>query len=290
MNIKLPKKIWIFWYQGLENTPSLVQKCITSWQKRHPNYEVFILDKNSIKGLIDIPSFISIERADISYQKYSNYIRLKLLHQYGGIWVDASVYCFSSLDDWLIDTSLMKTGMFMFSNPNTDRMIGNWFIAATPHHYSITQWLTNYEAYFENNRMDNTYSKNGKRLIKLLSYFFNQNTKKTQYWLSYFVRKGLKIYPYFIQHYLFNQLYYQDKTFKNIWDEVPRLYNCKISLLCTRKSGGNFKTFLLQFKGKEIPLFKLSHRTDFTMPFYQPFMQFIEKDFKQLIQKEENNE
>ena len=278
----IPKKIWIFWYQGLDNAPDLILKCVHSWKKRHARYDVFTLDKNSIRNYISIPTFITTERKDISYQKYANFIRLKLLNKYGGIWIDASIYCFSNLDKWLFNSELRRAGIFMFTNTNDDRIVGNWLIAATPNHYIIEKWLICYEAYFENNYLNNTYTKNGKRMIRLLSRFFNQNTKTTQYWLSYVVRKILKIYPYFIQHYLFNQLYYQDKKIKLIWNEVPMRYNCKISLLCIKKTGGNFKSFLQQFSNKEIPLLKLSHRTDLNKPFYKPFVQFIDKDFQQL--------
>ena len=92
--IELPKTIWIFWYQGFFEAPDFVKKCIFSWQFRNPNYQINILDKNSVHDFITVPDYITINRVDITHQKYANYIRLALLKKHGGVWVDANIYCF----------------------------------------------------------------------------------------------------------------------------------------------------------------------------------------------------
>ena len=38
------KKIWIIWFQGLQKAPSLIKKCISSWKKYNPDWEINVLD------------------------------------------------------------------------------------------------------------------------------------------------------------------------------------------------------------------------------------------------------
>ena len=48
MGKDIPKIIWIFWAQGEEKAPFLVQNCIKSWKINNEDWDVRIIDKDYI--------------------------------------------------------------------------------------------------------------------------------------------------------------------------------------------------------------------------------------------------
>lgn len=93
------KYIWVFWYQGLQDAPLVVKKCILSIEKYKEDYEVIVLDKKNIKKYIEIPDSIlkKLENGIISLTHFSDILRMGLLSQHGGIWVDATCYITSAV-------------------------------------------------------------------------------------------------------------------------------------------------------------------------------------------------
>ncbi len=93
------KYIWVFWYQGEENAPVIVKKCIESIKKNSLDYEVIVLNKQNIKKYIDIPEVIlkKLENGIITLTHFSDLLRMGLLSKQGGIWVDATCYITSNV-------------------------------------------------------------------------------------------------------------------------------------------------------------------------------------------------
>ena len=269
--MEFPKKIWLFWYQGQQSAPDIVKMCVTSWKLRHPDYEVSLLDQHSVLQYVTIPSFINLQRKDITYQEYANYVRMILLQNYGGIWVDANIYCFRHVETWLIPSQL-DTGIFLFDNNFKDRLNTNWFIAAQPNNYIITTWLEYYLTYFKKYSLDRNSTRIGRGIKRVCSKLFNKNIVKTQFWFHPIVKRYFRVYPYFVMHYMFNLLYLKDLKFKTIWDQTPKINSCDYALRCQKKMQKDFKFFLKQYHLNEIPLFKLSHRLDFTSITYKQYL------------------
>lgn len=130
--IKYPKckkkRIWVFWYQGLNNAPMLVKRCIESINKYKLDYEVILLTKNNIKDYIEIPEGIlkKVENGIITITHFSDILRMGLLSIHGGIWVDATCLItgdvFKSFDNKTLNTcknsESLWTGFFMGGKPN----------------------------------------------------------------------------------------------------------------------------------------------------------------------------
>jgi mannosyltransferase OCH1-like enzyme len=99
------KTIFFFWYQGIENAPIIVKKCLKSWKYYNPSWEVVFLDKNNyllFLSLYDISIMNYIRNnKNFSLYKISDILRLLLLFTNGGLWVDATCFCNDSLDNWL---------------------------------------------------------------------------------------------------------------------------------------------------------------------------------------------
>ncbi len=85
--------IWIFWWQGLDNAPKLVQRCIMSVKENALDHPVKIVTRDNYKKLVDIPDYIidKITNNKITLTHFSDILRMSLLYTYGGIWMDATL-------------------------------------------------------------------------------------------------------------------------------------------------------------------------------------------------------
>lgn len=88
------KIIWICWFQGIEQAPPLVKRCIASVQRNAGDARVVVLTEETIADYIVLPAHIlqKYQQGKISKAHYSDIVRCSLLAQYGGIWMDATVY------------------------------------------------------------------------------------------------------------------------------------------------------------------------------------------------------
>lgn len=164
---ELPKIIWIYWDQGWGHAPKLVQQCKQSWEYYHPDWEIRALDAGSIKQYFDfkqwvpdvnipayLPKFLAfLKRKRIKYAAKSDIIRANLLNHYGGVWVDATLWCNRSMDLWL--GQHMSSGFFALSHPTPCRKIASWFLASNPGSLMISELCLQTQSYWSrHNRAD----------------------------------------------------------------------------------------------------------------------------------------
>lgn len=96
----IPKKIHYCWYGG-KSLPKLAKKCIKSWKKYCPDYEIIRWDESNT----DLQSNQYVREA-FSHKKWAfitDYVRLKVLYEEGGIYMDTDVQVISSLDQFLVN-------------------------------------------------------------------------------------------------------------------------------------------------------------------------------------------
>lgn len=252
----IPKIIWIFWYQGFYQAPDIVKMCAFSWRMRNPDFQINILDSSNLSQYLYIPDFINIDRVDMDMVKFSDYLRLALLKKYGGIWVDAYLYCFQPITQWL-KISLSQQALFL-ENSFRSRLIVSWFLASTPNNQLIDKWLEAYHNYFCNNIFTNTNKPIGRFMVRQLSNFLNRKVSITTYWLSFPVRKILKIYPYFILHYLFNNLYLQNEQLRVYWDNLFKLKSAPFDLTYQVTITNDFSAYQKAYECDQLYMCKLS--------------------------------
>ncbi len=84
--------------------------------------------------------------ASIRVQHYADVLRLRLLDEHGGVWVDATTFCARPLEHWL--PPLMQSGFFAFSRPSPDREVASWFLASEPGGTLIRAWRRAADAYW----------------------------------------------------------------------------------------------------------------------------------------------
>ena len=93
---EFPKIIWTMWQQGEAQMPETVQtsmKTIKDFAKRN-DCEFYLLTDENLADFINIPRDITekYKKKELSTAHYSDIIRFSLLYQYGGIWMDATLF------------------------------------------------------------------------------------------------------------------------------------------------------------------------------------------------------
>lgn len=128
----VPKKIWSYWHNP--DTPNFIKSCISSWRHYAPDFEITLLDSTTVSKFTGKVPYWVRRRSPTAI---SDWVRLKLLHEHGGIWMDASTLLFERLENLLPDMALMGPDPFTFFNrswsTDLDRpMIESWFISSPP--------------------------------------------------------------------------------------------------------------------------------------------------------------
>lgn len=145
------RKIWVCWLQGYEYAPELVKECYESIKKNTSGYEVIQISLENIKDYIDIPAYIlsKWEKGIISNAHFSDIIRLELLIKYGGLWLDATVWCTGDIPEYIRNSELFvyREGWYDSEAVN----MGNWIISSYPNNHILKQTLNLLYRYWEDN-------------------------------------------------------------------------------------------------------------------------------------------
>lgn len=108
---KMP--IWVCWFQGYENMPELVKLCYKQLTlMADDSCEVVLITSENIYEYVDFPDeVISKVGNEYSLTNFSDLLRFKLLSEYGGLWIDATVFVSKP-----ISSRLIKNGFFSQKN------------------------------------------------------------------------------------------------------------------------------------------------------------------------------
>lgn len=130
-------KVWICWLQGMENAPALVQKCYRSMQENLTDREIILLTEENYRNYVNFPRYIQekIDSGIITKTHFSDLLRLELLLNHGGTWIDATVYCSGgNIPGYMLDSQLFT---FQTLKPGLDGQsacISSWFMTGCTNH------------------------------------------------------------------------------------------------------------------------------------------------------------
>ena len=134
------KRVWTCWLQGFDNAPAMVKACQESMRRYLTGREIIQLTYENYKDYVTLPEHIvrKYERGQIPPALFADLLRLEVLIQYGGTWMDATMLCTEpgllAKDSWLRE--IMDCDLFMFQalRKGDPRFYGisNWFITARP--------------------------------------------------------------------------------------------------------------------------------------------------------------
>ncbi len=126
-------KVWICWFQGIENAPTIVQKCYRSVMENMPDKEIILITSENMSDYVKFPDHImdKWEKGLITLTHMTDLLRLELLIKYGGLWLDATVFCSGKdIPDHMVGSDLF---FFQCLKPGRDghsSYISSWLMSA----------------------------------------------------------------------------------------------------------------------------------------------------------------
>lgn len=112
-HVEVPEKseysdvIWVCWWQGEQQAPDIVKRCLASIRQSAINHRVIVITEDNYKNYVSFPDWIEEKRRNgvFSRTHYSDLLRLNLLSKYGGMWIDST---FFAVDAYL-DTCFIQS-------------------------------------------------------------------------------------------------------------------------------------------------------------------------------------
>lgn len=95
----IPKIIHYVWL-GDDQKPLLVKKCLKSWQKKLPDYEIKLWNISNIPHNTWIDEALSVKK----WAFVADYVRAWAIYNYGGIYLDTDVFVKKSFNEFLSNT------------------------------------------------------------------------------------------------------------------------------------------------------------------------------------------
>lgn len=129
--------IWIFWWQGEAAAPDIVKRCIHSVRKHANWHPVHVITKDNYSEYVKIAGYIlnKVNTKKISLTHFSDILRMNLIAEHGGLWLDATIFCSKE-----IAGDIFKKPIFTGRNPEGDVLnISRWEWTG----YAIYGWKGN---------------------------------------------------------------------------------------------------------------------------------------------------
>ncbi|MEC9302820.1 MAG: glycosyltransferase [Bacteroidota bacterium] len=185
MSTKIPKKIHYCWF-GPNPLPVAIVNCIKTWKKHNPDYDIIRWDESN--SPMDHPFVLSAYESK-KFAFVSDYVRLWVVYNFGGIYLDTDMYVTKSFNPLLINNCF-------FGYENKDNTLINAAILGAKREENFIKVLMNYydDKIFSASQLSSfvipkiitrLYNENKFEDIKLYNYDFfypfpyeNRNDKK----------------------------------------------------------------------------------------------------------------
>lgn len=99
-----PLRIWQMWWQGAEQAPEFVKRCMAS-VRHYYGEQVTVLTQDNYRQYVTIPDYVmaKFEQGKISFAAFSDIVRCLLLCEHGGLWVDATCLLTAPIPQAVLD-------------------------------------------------------------------------------------------------------------------------------------------------------------------------------------------
>lgn len=102
-NTMIPKIIHYCWF-GRQEKPDLAKHCIASWQKIHPDFE--LREWNEDNSPLEDNNYVKQAFEQGKWAFVSDYVRSKVMFEYGGFYMDTDMELKLRLDEFLEEKAL----------------------------------------------------------------------------------------------------------------------------------------------------------------------------------------
>ena len=201
------KTVWVCWLQGYDAAPDIVKACIGSMHKWLPDYQIKFIDEKKLYDYINLPEYVinKWKKGIISNTLFSDFIRLSILSQFGGIWVDSTVLFTGPLPEYINRSSFF---MYRCNEYDVTKFGESWLIKSYPHNFVIEETLKLMCEYWKKENKIRDYF----QMFIFMKMVVNRNPK--------YAKEMIKI-PYNIP--IMMQKYINDTFDKGIYGDVCSL-------------------------------------------------------------------
>lgn len=144
---ELPKEVWTHW--DSDTPPTHVQTTVNRMNQMLPDWNVnFVTTRQFLQSIPSKEIPANFDTLSVAHQ--ADWIRLKLLQQYGGCWMDSGIVLNQSINPLYTECVRAKADLLVFKILGTQTnpafpVAENWFIMAPKHSPIITLWLQEFE-------------------------------------------------------------------------------------------------------------------------------------------------
>lgn len=99
----LRNKIWVCWWQGIENAPQIVKNCLASIAANCKDYDIIEITLENYLDYVSFPPVI-LEKfcnGQITKTQFSDLLRMNLLSRYGGMWLDSTLLATGDISEYM---------------------------------------------------------------------------------------------------------------------------------------------------------------------------------------------
>ncbi len=128
-NYEIPRIIWSYWDGHAIN--DFVNTSFDSIRRKLPTWDIRLLNSKTINAYLDMTT-VPKNYNELKIQHQADWIRVALLRQYGGIWIDATIIINDgdAINKLVEESERMKSDFTGFIQGGTDTYIENWFMMA----------------------------------------------------------------------------------------------------------------------------------------------------------------
>lgn len=135
----IPKIIWTYWDGS--DLPDSVQKCMQTWRKYNPDYEINLISRQNLSTYLPGVDVLGMKMADTP-MRTADLVRVHVLAEHGGVWCDATIMMTGSVNFVNEYTGMDFIGFHIGGSNNKKEwpIIENWFFACPPKSDFVTKW------------------------------------------------------------------------------------------------------------------------------------------------------
>lgn len=172
-------KFWLLWWQGIENSPALVQANYKRLQKIVGKNNVFLITKDNYNEYINVPDFLvrKLKNKDISFTNWSDILRFYLLRDNGGYWIDSTVVVSKKFLQYIKQNTNSPFFSVAYSIKDyhwiSYAQWTGWFMGSVPHFGLFEFGCKFFEIYFKEHDKTIDYF----LMDDVIAYYFKENSE-----------------------------------------------------------------------------------------------------------------
>lgn len=95
------KYIWVCWWQGEQEMSPIVKECYRRICNYNKNKNVILITEKNLKDWVSFPDYIlkKYQQGIITKTHFSDLLRMELLKEYGGVWMDITLLTFGAVPE-----------------------------------------------------------------------------------------------------------------------------------------------------------------------------------------------